>query len=83
MDEMQLTPDLGSWFVTLRSGERVDIAAHAAKDRQDFLVFVALMKGEPNYEIALAAFPRSAVADWGGGDPFDGTFERVGPLTLL
>ena len=79
----KLTSPLDHWWVTLASGGTVDVAAHAAKQRDDFLVFVALVEGSPNREVAIAAFPASTVADWGGGAPCDGTFPRIGPLPLL
>lgn len=76
----ELTSPLDHWYVKLASGEVVDIAAHAAKERDDFLVFVALLKGTPNREVAIAAFPVVSVVAWGGGTSSDGTFSRVGPL---
>jgi hypothetical protein len=80
MDAPRLTSGLDRWWVTIRSGETVDIVAHGAKEQGDFLVFVALSAGTPNFEIALAAFPLAEVREWGGGQLFDGTFPRVGPL---
>lgn len=80
----KLTSPLDHWWVKLAGGGTVDVAAHGAKERDDFLVFTALVEGAPNREIAVAAFPASAVADWGGGGtPSDGTFPRIGPLPLL
>jgi hypothetical protein len=79
----KLTSPLDHWYVQLASGETVDVAAHAAKERDDFLVFVALVEGTPNREVAIAAFPASAVAAWGGGTPSNGSFPRIGPLPHL
>jgi hypothetical protein len=64
----KLTSPLDHWWVTLVGGEIVDVAAHGTKERDDFLVFTALIQGTPNREIAVAAFPASAVSDWGGGE---------------
>jgi hypothetical protein len=83
MDAPSLTSVLDGWWVTLRSGGTVDIAAHAAKETDSLLVFVVLAKGQPNFELAVAAFPMDEVQDWGGGHKYDGTFPRVGPLPLL
>lgn len=80
MEPPRLTSPLDRWCVKLRSGAMVDVAAHAVKEMEGFLVFVALAEGSPNFEMVLAAFPLEAVEDWGGGSPFDGTFQRVGPL---
>jgi hypothetical protein len=80
MNAPTLTSPLDRWWVNLNSGETVDVAAHGAKEHGDFLVFVALAEGQPNFEVALAAFPRRAVEAWGGGHPFNGTFARLGPL---
>jgi hypothetical protein len=79
----ELTSPLDHWYVQLASGEIVDVAAHGAKERDDFLVFVALVKGTPNREVAIAAFPATAVVAWGGGTPSDGTFPRIGRLPVL
>ena len=79
----ELTSPLDHWYVQLVGGEIVDVAAHAVKERDDFLVFVALVTGTPNRELAIAAFPATAVAAWGGGKPADGTFPRIGPLPLI
>lgn len=69
----ELTSPLDLWRVSLRSGHVVEIAAHAASDHEGWLTFYALAKGTPNFEIAVAAFPTRAVADWEGGGALNGT----------
>jgi hypothetical protein len=70
MTEFAMPLDL--WKVWLESGHTVEIAAHGASEREGWITFKALITGAPNYEITVAAFPTTAVADWEGGAPFDG-----------
>jgi hypothetical protein len=63
----ELTADLDEWRVTLTSGEVVVLHAHGVQETDDYLVFLALMKGSPNYEYEVAKVPRGVVADWSGG----------------
>lgn len=65
---------LDLWKVWLESGHTVEIAAHGASEREGWITFKALVKGPPNREITVAAFPTLAVADWEGGAAFDGLF---------
>jgi hypothetical protein len=62
MESLELTSPLDVWQITLTSGEVVDVAAHGASEEAGYLVFKALMKGRPHFEMTVAAFPESAVA---------------------
>jgi hypothetical protein len=42
-----------------------------ASEREGWITFKAVVKDTPNREIAVAAFPTGAVADWEGGLSFD------------
>ena len=64
---------LDLWKVWLESGHTVEIAAHGASEREGWVTFKVLVKGTPNREVAVAAFPTLAVADWEGGAAFDGS----------
>jgi hypothetical protein len=68
----ELAMPLHLWKVWLESGHTVEIAAHGASESEGWITFKALVKGTPNREITLAAFPTLAVADWEGGAAFDG-----------
>lgn len=63
---------LDLWTVWLESGHTVEIAAHGASEREGWITFKVLVKGTPNREVTVAAFPTLAVADWEGGTAFDG-----------
>lgn len=62
-----LTSPLDRWEVELTSGETVVVWAHGASERDDRLVFVALMTGKPHFEVEVATLPKSIVADFSGG----------------
>jgi hypothetical protein len=70
MTEFAMPLDL--WRVWLESGHTVEIAAHGVSEREGWITFKALVKGTPNRQITVAAFPTLAVADWEGGAAFDG-----------
>jgi hypothetical protein len=62
-----LTSDLDFWEVTLKTGEALLIRAHAFGEEDGDFVFVALMKGTPNYEYELLRIPSTLVAEIEGG----------------
>jgi hypothetical protein len=63
----KLTSDLDHWEVTLRTGEVLTVRAHAFGESGEDYVFVALMKGEPNFEYELLRMPAVTVAEVEGG----------------
>ncbi len=63
----QLTSDLDPWEIRLVSGHVLHVNAHAYSEKSRDYVFVALMKGSPNYEIELARVPISVVKTILGG----------------
>jgi hypothetical protein len=66
-DFPQLTSELDHWTVTLKSGEKIEVAAHAYAERDEHLVFVALCRGEPHLEVDVAAIPVALVDGVNGG----------------
>lgn len=66
-NQLTLTGRLDRWDLTLRTGEQVTVWAHGVSERDGKYIFVALMRGEPHYEMELCAFPMRAVADLIGG----------------
>ena len=66
-DLPRLTSDLGSWIVTLATGEVVEVRAHGVKEDGEDLVFVALMEGSPSSEYELVRLPSRGVTEWSGG----------------
>ena len=68
----ELATPLDLWRVWLESGHTVEVAAHGASEAEGWITFTALVKGTPPREIVVAAFPTHAVADWEGGEVFDG-----------
>ena len=66
-DKLVLTDPLDRWDLTLTSGEAVTVWAHGVAERDADLVFVALMRGDPHFEVELLRIPRSIVADFVGG----------------
>lgn len=49
--------DLDEWRVTLTTGEVLVLRAHSVHEADECLVFLALMKGSPNYEYEVARVP--------------------------
>jgi hypothetical protein len=68
----ELATPLDLWRVWLESGHTVEIAAHGASEAAGWITYKALVKGTPPREIVVAAFPTVAVADWEGGEAFNG-----------
>jgi hypothetical protein len=62
-----LTSDLDHWEITLNSGEILRVRAHAYGEEEGWYIFVALMRGTPNYEYELLRVPTSAVTNVEGG----------------
>jgi hypothetical protein len=62
-----LHDDLGEWRVTLTTGDVLIVRASGVHESDEYLVFVVLMKGQPNYMYEIAKVPASVVADWSGG----------------
>lgn len=62
-----LTNSLDRWDLTLATGEAVTIWAHGVAERDEHYVFVALMRGEPHFEMELCRFPLEAVSELVGG----------------
>ena len=62
-----LTSGLDEWRVTLTTGDVLSVHAHGVKEAEGYLVFVALMKGSPNYEYEVARLPVGVVAECSGG----------------
>ena len=68
MDEqLTLTSALDRWELTLRSGETLVIWAHGVKEDGDRYVFVALMRGEPHFEVEVSSVPMAMVVELVGG----------------
>lgn len=65
--ELVLTGPLDTWRVTLRSGDCLTIWAHGVAENADHYVFVALMRGEPHFEIEVCRIPVAIVSDLIGG----------------
>jgi hypothetical protein len=63
----ELTSDLDEWRVTLTTGDVVVFHAHSVQETEGYLVFLALMRGSPNYEYEVARVPAGVVAEWSGG----------------
>jgi hypothetical protein len=64
---LALTDPLDPWELTLRSGEVLTIQAHGVKEEDGTYVFVALMHGDPHFELELARIPMALVAELEGG----------------
>jgi hypothetical protein len=65
--DLVLTSPLDRWEATLEGGAVVIVWAHGVKEDAERYVFVALMRGEPNYESEVCSIPMSAVVDLVGG----------------
>jgi hypothetical protein len=63
----ELTSDLDFWEVTLKTGEVLEVRAHAFGESGDDYIFVALMEGSPRFEYELLRVPVGAVAEVEGG----------------
>jgi hypothetical protein len=63
----QLVFDLSVWKVTLTSGHSLTFRADGWREGDETHVFVALMRGTPNYEYELLRIPASVVATVEGG----------------
>ncbi len=66
-DDLVLTGALDRWELILRDGQRVTVWAHGVSERDDDYVFVALMRGEPHFELELCRVPMAIVRDLTGG----------------
>lgn len=64
---LQLVHEPGRWVVTLRSGDVLDVAAHAYGEVDDSYQFVLLMEGKPPFESEVLRIPRAAVSEIRGG----------------
>lgn len=62
-----MTDNLDRWDVTLRTGETVTVWAHGVAERGENYVFVALMRGDPHFEMELCSMPTAVVDDLVGG----------------
>ena len=58
---LELTLDLADWEVTLTDGSVIHLLAHAYSQEDGYIVFSALMRGAPNYEVHLARIPQQLV----------------------
>lgn len=63
----ELVHELGSWEVTLRSGDVLEIAAHGYSEDDNVYTFSALMEGAPPFEVEVARVPRELVEKIRGG----------------
>lgn len=64
---LQLVHEPGRWVVTLRSGDALDVVAHAYGEVGESYQFVLLMEGEPPFESEILRIPRAAVSEIRGG----------------
>jgi hypothetical protein len=64
---LQLVHEPGTWVVTLRSGDVLEVAAHAYGEIDDSYQFVLLMEGKPPFEREVLRGPREAVSEIRGG----------------
>lgn len=62
-----LTGPLGLWQVHLKDGSVLEVHAHGVVEQENHYAFVALMRGSPNYEIAVCRIPMTVVRDFFGG----------------
>ena len=62
-----LTSDLDYWEVTLNTGEVLTVRAHAFGESKGDYVFVALMRGTPNFEHEILRIPAATVSEIEGG----------------
>ena len=60
---MELTPDAGTWDVTLRTGEVLKVLAHSVSEEEGQHVFWLLMRGRPHFDVAVLRVPSSLVAE--------------------
>lgn len=61
--DLTLTDQLDPWHVALRSGQEVTVHAHGVKEVDGRYVFVALMRGQPNFEVELCSVPMDLVEE--------------------
>ena len=66
-NELVLTSPLDPWVLTLRDGNEVTVWAHGVTERDGYHVFVALMRGEPHFEMEVCRVPMAIVAEFVGG----------------
>jgi hypothetical protein len=64
---LELVHEPGKWTVTLRSGDILEVAAHAYGEVEGSYQFVLLMEGKPPFESEVLRVPRAAVAEIRGG----------------
>ncbi len=64
---LQLVHDPGIWTVILRTGEMLQVTAHAYAEVDDSYQFVMLMEGKPPFETEVLRVPRGAVSEIRGG----------------
>jgi hypothetical protein len=64
---LQLVHQPGAWTVTLRTGDVLQVAAHAYAEVDDRYQFVMLMEGTPPFETEVLRVPRDVVSEIRGG----------------
>jgi len=64
---LQLVHEPANWAVTLRTGDVLQVTAHAYAEVDDSYQFVMLMEGKPPFETEVLRVPRKAVSEIRGG----------------
>jgi hypothetical protein len=66
-DQPRLATELGQWIVSLQSGHRISLMAHAYDKVADEYVFTVLMYGQPCFEVEIARLTSDLVVAILGG----------------
>ncbi len=64
---LQLVQELGSWKVTLKNGDMLEVDAHAYSQENDLYCFSILMEGTPPFYVDVLKIPVSLVEKIRGG----------------
>lgn len=64
---MQLASEPGTWEIAIKTGEKLQLAAHGYSVEVDEYVFTLLMEGEPCFEFEVLRIPVQVVDSVYGG----------------
>jgi hypothetical protein len=66
-EQLQLVQELGSWTITLKSGEVLEVGAHSYSEKNDVYCFAILMEGTPPFYVDVLRIPATLVEKVRGG----------------
>jgi hypothetical protein len=64
---LELVSELGTWHITLVTGNDIEATAHGYSKEENDYVFSLLMEGEPPFEIDVLRIPVDIVSKIRGG----------------